>query len=154
MALRIEGPAFQPGGAIPRKHTCDGADVSPALVWSGVPTAVKSFALICDDPDAPAGTWVHWVIYGIPATSKGLPEGVPPSHRLADGSMQGSNDFGKIGYGGPCPPRGKPHRYFFKLYALGADPALGPGASKAQLVRAIEGKVLAQAELVGTYGRA
>lgn len=111
------------------------------------------FALICDDPDAPAGTWVHWVVYAIPSGATGLAEGVPPSKTLADGSKQGMNDFGKIGYGGPCPPRGKPHRYFFKIYALGADPALGPGASKQQLLKALEGKILGQAELVGTYGR-
>lgn len=154
MGFLLESAAFQRGSAIPRKHTCDGADVSPALRWSEAPPGTKSFALICDDPDAPVGTWVHWVIYGIPASSTGLGEGVPPSHSLADGSKQGTNDFRKIGYGGPCPPRGKPHRYFFKFYALGADPAVGSGASKEQLLKAMEGKVLGQAEVVGTYGRA
>lgn len=154
MAFRIESLAFQHGTSIPRKHTCDGADVSPALRWSEAPPGSKGFALICDDPDAPAGTWVHWVIYGIPTSASGLPEGVPHTPGLPDGSKQGLNDFRKTGYGGPCPPRGRPHRYVFRLYALSAEPGLGPGAGKAQLLRAIEGKVLAQAELVGTYGRA
>lgn len=153
MPFRIESAAFTAGAAIPRKHTCDSADVSPPLRWAEPPAGTKMFALICDDPDAPAGTWVHWVIYSIPPGATGLAEGVPPSKTLADGSKQGVNDFGKVGYGGPCPPRGKPHRYFFKLYALGADPGLGPGASKGQLLKAIEGKLLAQAELIGTYGR-
>ncbi len=139
---------------MPRKHTCDGADVSPALHWSGPPAGARGYALLCDDPDAPVGTWVHWVIYAIPAHASGLPEGVPPTPTLPGGTRQGVNDFRKTGYGGPCPPRGKPHRYFFKLYALGADPGLPPGASKAQLLEAIEGKVVGHAELVGTYGRA
>ena len=154
MGFRIESPAFRQGTSIPRKQTCDGADVSPALRWSEAPPGTRVFALVCDDPDAPGGTWVHWVVYGIPATAAELGEGVPPSPRLADGSKQGTNDFRKVGYGGPCPPRGKPHRYSFRLYALSADPGLGPGASKEQLMRAVEGKVLGQAELVGTYGRA
>jgi Raf kinase inhibitor-like YbhB/YbcL family protein len=152
--LQLESPSFLQGGAIPRKFTCDGSDVSPALRWSDVPAGAKSFAVICDDPDAPAGTWVHWVIYAIPGSSPGLSEAVPKFEALTDGTKNGKNSWGKAGYGGPCPPRGKPHRYFFKLYALNADPGLGPGATKEQLETAVHGKVLARAELMGTYGRA
>jgi Raf kinase inhibitor-like YbhB/YbcL family protein len=152
--FRIESPAFATGAAIPRKHTCDGANVSPALVWLDPPFGTESFALICDDPDAPMGTWVHWVIYGLPAKLSGLPEGLPPSPTLPDGTRQGLNDFKKTGYGGPCPPLGKAHRYFFRLYALNDPLNLAPGASKAQLQGAIAGRVLGTAELVGKYARA
>ena len=150
MAFSLTTSAF-PGGVIPKKFTCDGADVSPALAWTDPPRGTASFALIADDPDAPAGTWVHWVIYDLPATARGLPEGVPrdPQHR--DGSRQGRNDFGKIGYNGPCPPRRSVHRYYFKLYALGRRMDLKPGASKSDVERAMKGHILAQAELVGTF---
>jgi hypothetical protein len=153
MALKVESPAFSPGGDIPRQHTCDGPDLSPPLRWSEPPAGTQSLALICDDPDAPAGTWVHWVLYRIPASARGLPEGVPKRETLADGSRQGRNDFGKVGYGGPCPPRGPKHRYFFKLYALDTVLDLPPGATKAELLKAMEGHVLAQGELMGRYGR-
>ncbi len=153
MALKVESPAFSPGGDIPRQHTCDGPDLSPPLRWSEPPAGTQSLALICDDPDAPAGTWVHWVLYRIPASARGLPEGVPKRETLADGSRQGRNDFGKVGYGGPCPPRGPKHRYFFKLYALDTVLDLPPGATKAELLKAMEGHILAQGELMGRYGR-
>jgi len=153
MAFTLRSSAFQNGGAIGRAHTCDGKDVSPPLRWEDPPEGTRSFALICDDPDAPMGTWVHWVIYNIPASARELAEGVPPREKNADGSLQGMNDFGRVGYGGPCPPRGKPHRYFFRLYALDAAPALGPKATKKALLKAMEGRILAQAELMGTYGR-
>ena len=153
MALKVESLAFSPGGDIPRQHTCDGPDLSPPLRWSEPPAGTQSLALICDDPDAPAGTWVHWVLYRIPASARGLPEGVPKRETLADGSRQGRNDFGKVGYGGPCPPRGPKHRYFFKLYALDTVLDLPPGATKAELLKAMEGHILAQGELMGRYGR-
>lgn len=153
MALKVESPAFSPGGDIPRPYTCDGPDLSPPLRWSDPPAGTQSLALICDDPDAPAGTWVHWVLYRIPATVRELPEGVPKRDTLADGSRQGRNDFGRVGYGGPCPPRGPKHRYFFKVYALDVVVDLPPGATKAELLKAMEGHVLAQGELMGRYGR-
>jgi Raf kinase inhibitor-like YbhB/YbcL family protein len=153
MAFTIRSSAFEQGGRIPAAYTCDGRDVSPPLRWDNVPEGTQSFALICDDPDAPMGTWVHWVIYGIPAGVRQLPEGVPSRDKLGDGTLQGRNDFGRTGYGGPCPPRGKPHRYFFRLYALSESPSLGPGITKAALLKAIEGRILAQAELQGLYGR-
>jgi Raf kinase inhibitor-like YbhB/YbcL family protein len=124
------------------------------LSWNDAPHGTQSFALICDDPDAPMGTWVHWVIYGIPGSSTGLPEGVAPTPTLPDRSRQGTNSWKKIGYGGPCPPLGKAHRYFFKLYALSEDLTLGPGATKQQLQGAMEGLILGTAELVGLYARA
>lgn len=152
MTLRFTSPAFTDGSPIPRKHTCDAEDLSPPLAWTGLPAGVRSLALICDDPDAPAGTWVHWVLYNLPATTAGLPEGVPAAER-AQGALQGRNDFGRLGYGGPCPPRGKPHRYFFKLYALDTELGLKPGAAKADVVRATQGHILAEGQLMGTYQR-
>jgi hypothetical protein len=153
MAMELRSGAFDHGKTIPRKHTCDGPDLSPPLEWSGVPAGAQSFALICDDPDAPMGTWVHWVLYDLPADTRSLQEGVPTTETLPRGGAQGRNDFGRIGYGGPCPPPGRPHRYFFKLYALDARVNLAPGATKEELVRAMKGHVLDQAELMGTYGR-
>ncbi len=153
MSMKITSAAFQEGARIPTAFTCDGPDRSPALSWSGAPAGTKSFALICDDPDAPAGTWVHWVLYDLPATAGGLPEGVPRERKLKEGGRQGTNDFHRIGYGGPCPPAGKPHRYFFKLYALDTMLGIAAGVTKQQLVEAMKGHVLAEAELMGTYGR-
>ena len=150
--MKITSAAFQDGGQIPSKYTCDGADVSQPLEWSGVPNGAKSLALICDDPDAPAKTWVHWVVYDLPATTTNLPEGLPLTERLATGGKQGKNDFGKIGYGGPCPPSGT-HRYFFKLYAIDGETSLEPGATKEQVLKAIQGHILAQGELIGRYKR-
>ena len=153
MALHITSPDFSEGETIPKKFTCDAQDVSPKLEWNKPPANTGSFALIMDDPDAPAGTWVHWVLYDLPADAKELPERVPRQEQLASGAWQGRNDFGKIGYGGPCPPPGKPHRYFFKLYALDTKLNLKSGATKADLERAMKGHILAQAELIGRYGR-
>jgi Raf kinase inhibitor-like YbhB/YbcL family protein len=153
MALHITSPDFSEGETIPKKFTCDAQDVSPKLEWNKPPANTGSFALIMDDPDAPAGTWVHWVLYDLPADAKELPERVPRQEQLAGGARQGRNDFGKIGYGGPCPPPGKPHRYFFKLYALDTRLNLKSGATKADLERAMKGHILAQAELIGRYGR-
>ncbi|HSB12113.1 MAG TPA: YbhB/YbcL family Raf kinase inhibitor-like protein [Blastocatellia bacterium] len=152
MKLAVTSSAFKDAEAIPTRYTCDGENTSPALNWSGMPDGTKSLALICDDPDAPAGTWVHWVLYGLPPTVAGLPEGMPATQNT-QGALQGTNDFGSIGYGGPCPPSGKPHRYFFKLYALDAQLNLKPGARKGDLVKAMQGHILAEGQLVGTYRR-
>jgi len=153
MAFRLESSAFASGATIPRKHACDGEDRSPPLAWTDPPAGTKSFALVCDDPDAPAGTWVHWVLYGVPAGATSLPEGVPPTLALDDGSRQGTNDFQKPGYGGPCPPRGGAHRYYFRLYALDTELNLAAGVKRHQLEAAMKGHILAQTELIGTYQR-
>ena len=152
MAIKISSTAFENGGNIPVKYTCDGEDVSPPLSWEGIPQEAVSLALICDDPDAPMGTWVHWVLFNIPRDMKGLPEDVPSQPTLDNGAVHGINDFRNYGYGGPCPPGGT-HRYFFKLYALDTRLGLKPGATKAQLLDAMEGHVLAQGELMGKYSR-
>jgi Raf kinase inhibitor-like YbhB/YbcL family protein len=153
VAVQLTSTAFSAGGTIPKKHTCDGADVSPPLAWGEAPTGTQSFALIADDPDAPVGTWVHWVIFDLPADARGLAEGVGKQEQPADGARQGTNDFRKTGYGGPCPPPGRPHRYFFKLYALDAKLGLKAGATKAEVEKAMRGHILAQGELMGRYGR-
>jgi Raf kinase inhibitor-like YbhB/YbcL family protein len=152
--MKLTSPSFEDHQPIPKQHTGEGADASPALKWEGAPSSTKSFALICDDPDAPGRTWVHWVIYNIPAGTTELPEGVAKSDTVAGGARQGVNDFGKVGYNGPMPPRGHgKHRYFFKLYALKSMLELPARATKAQLEAAMKGQILAQAELVGTYER-
>jgi Raf kinase inhibitor-like YbhB/YbcL family protein len=151
-SMKIESSGFAEGQPIPQKSTCQGADVSPALTWSGAPQHAKSFALITDDPDAPVGTWVHWVLFNLPPQTHALPESVPKTEQ-AFGGVQGKNDFKKIGYNGPCPPPGKPHRYYFKLYALDSALGLKAGATKPEVERAMLGHVLAHAELVGTYQR-
>lgn len=150
--MKLMSSAFKDGEAIPRGYTCDGANVSPPLEWANAPKSVKTFALVVDDPDAPAGTWVHWVLYNLPGDTIGMTESTPLNPTLADGAMQGTNDFKKIGYGGPCPPSGT-HRYFFKLYALDANLSLNPGATKADLEKSMEGHILSQAQLIGTYRR-
>jgi Raf kinase inhibitor-like YbhB/YbcL family protein len=151
MAMQLVSTAFSEGGTIPRQYTCDGKDVSPPLTWSGVPEGAKSIALICDDPDA-SKTWVHWVIFDLPPAVKGLPEGIATSAEVAGGGTQGTNDFRKVGYGGPCPPSGT-HRYFFKLYALDTQVKLKSNATKADVERAMKGHVLAEATLMGRYAR-
>jgi Raf kinase inhibitor-like YbhB/YbcL family protein len=151
MALQLLSTAFSEGATIPRQYTCDGKDVSPPLSWSGVPEGAKSLALICDDPDA-SKTWVHWVIFDLPPAGKGLPEGLTKSAEVAGGGTQGTNDFRKVGYGGPCPPSGT-HRYFFKLYALDTQVKLHSDATKADLERAMKGHILAEATLMGRYAR-
>ena len=153
MAFELRSPAFLPSGEIPVKYTCDGADLSPPLQWSDPPNKTRSFALIADDPDAPVGTWVHWVLYGIPATVRELPEGVPAQDTIPGIGTQGVNDFRKVGYGGPCPPRGPGHRYFFRLYALDSELTLPLRKTKQDLLKAIEGHVLGRVELMGWYMR-
>jgi Raf kinase inhibitor-like YbhB/YbcL family protein len=151
MALKLIISAFGEGATIPKQHTCEGADLSPAVEWSGEPAETKSLALIVDDPDAPVGTWNHWLLYDIPASVHSLAQGFKPGQA----GQSGANDFGKLGYGGPCPPKGHgPHRYFFKLYAVGV-PALGlkAGAKRAELDRALRGHVLAEAQYMGRYER-
>lgn len=152
MELVITSAAFKDSGFIPRKYTCDSSNISPPLQWSGVPRDTKSIALICDDPDAPMGTWVHWVIYNIPPDINSLPEDVPANKTLETGAMQGTNDFRKIGYGGPCPPGGT-HRYFFKIYALDNLLELNPGLTKDDLINAMEGHILTEGKLMGRYSR-
>jgi Raf kinase inhibitor-like YbhB/YbcL family protein len=153
MGIRLSSPAFQEGETIPRAHTADGKNVSPRLAWGDAPEGTASFALVCEDPDAPRGTWTHWVLFNLPADTRELPEGVPPEATLASGARQGKNDFKKIGYGGPSPPPGKPHRYFFKLFALDTMLDLPAGATRDQLLAAMKGDVLAEGQLMGTYGR-
>jgi Raf kinase inhibitor-like YbhB/YbcL family protein len=151
--MQLTSIAFAAGTAIPAKHTCDAKNVSPPLKWSGAPAGTKSLALIVDDPDAPVGTWVHWVLYDLPPTTTELAEDLPKSQFVAGGAKQGLNDFRHFGYGGPCPPHGKPHRYFFKLYALDVPLDLKPGLTKKDLEHAMEKHILAQAQLMGTYQR-
>jgi Raf kinase inhibitor-like YbhB/YbcL family protein len=154
MAFTLTSAAFRDGAGIPVKYTCDGVDVSPPLSWSSAPAGTRGFALIVDDPDAPAGTWVHWVLYNLPAAVFELPENIAKVESLdLDGARQGRNDFRRPGYGGPCPPPGPAHRYFFKLYALAAPLTLKAGAQKRDVEAAMEGHVLATAQLMGTYGR-
>jgi len=152
MEIKITSPAFEDGGLIPAKYTCDGADISPPLQWGAVPEGTRSIALISDDPDAPVGTWVHWVLFNLPAEAAELAENIPPEKTLPNGASQGVSDFGRIGYGGPAPPSGT-HRYFFKIYALDTQIDLAPGADKARLLKAMQGHILAQGQLIGKYSR-
>jgi Raf kinase inhibitor-like YbhB/YbcL family protein len=152
-ALELRSPAFAPAGEIPARHACDGADVSPPLRWSDPPAGAKGFALIAEDPDAPGGAWVHWVLYEIPPAARELPEAVAAQDAVAGIGRQGTNDFKRVGYGGPCPPRGPAHRYVFRLYALDGQTGLAPRKVKADVLKAIEGHVLGQAELMGRYQR-
>jgi hypothetical protein len=146
VTFALTSSAFTEGGPIPLEHTCDGKDVAPPLAWSGAPAGVETFALIADDPDAPGGVWVHWVLFNLPGTAVALPESKPEAE-------QGRNDFKRIGYGGPCPPPGRPHRYVFKLYALHGRLPLRAGATKADVERAMQGHVLGTAQLIGIYAR-
>ncbi len=152
MELTVKSSVFSQGGMIPSKYTCDGANISPPLTWSEGPEGTKSYALICDDPDAPGGTFVHWVMYDIPSNVTSLSEDLPRKETLDNGSVQGRNDFRRHGYGGPCPPGGT-HRYYFKVYALKILISKGPGLTKRELLRAMEGHILAQGELMGKYSR-
>lgn len=153
MSFAIKSSAFADGGAIPRTNACDGANLSPALNWKDTPAKTESLALIVDDPDAPGGTWTHWIVWNIPGRATGLPQGVPAAGVLDTGARQGKNDFGRIGYGGPCPPPGKPHRYVFNLFALDAKLDLKPGASRRELELAGKRHILAQTKLMGFYKR-
>jgi Raf kinase inhibitor-like YbhB/YbcL family protein len=147
MTMQLTSSVLVEGGSIPKQYTCDGLNTSPDLAWTGVPSETKSLALIVDDPDAPAGDWVHWVLYDLPPDLTSLPEGVQGI------GTQGVNDFRKTSYGGPCPPRGSKHRYFFKIYALDQEIGLQTGMSKATLEKAMQGHVLAQGQLMGIYSR-
>lgn len=151
--MQLTSTAFGEGEPIPVKYTCEDKNVSPPLKWSGAPPGTTSLALIVDDPDAPAGTWIHWVLYDLPANISELPEDLVKGQHLSNGAKQGLNDFKHLGYGGPCPPPGNPHRYFFKLYALDAPLDLKPGATKQAVEQAMGKHVLAQAQLMGTYKR-
>jgi Raf kinase inhibitor-like YbhB/YbcL family protein len=152
MEIKVTSPAFEEGGMIPSKYTCDGEDISPPLQWEAVPDGTISIALISDDPDAPMGTWVHWVLYNLPADARQLEEDITSDEVLPNGAKQGTTDFGRIGYGGPCPPGGV-HRYFFKVYALDVEVKSAPGVTKEQLLKAMEGHILAQGQLMGKYQR-
>lgn len=152
MRITLTSEAFRDGGTIPDRYGCDGQGMSPPLRWEGVPAGTKSLALICDDPDAPRGTFTHWVLYNLPPETKRLPENIPHRERLDDGSLQGVNSARRIGYTPPCPPTGT-HRYIFTLYALDTQPDLKPAASKSDLLRAMEGHILAQGQITGTYSR-
>ena len=150
--LKLTSASFEADGDIPAKYSCDGANVSPALAWTDAPAATRGFALIMDDPDAPKGAVTHWLIYDLPVGTRSLPEGVPTSKKLADGSMQGKNVRGKSGYTGPCPEKGGPaHHYFFKLYALDAKTNLKPNAKNEEVEAAMKGHILAKAELIGRF---
>ncbi len=153
VAVPLTSDVFAAGEAIPVRYTCDGDDLSPSLTWGELPAGTESLALIMDDPDAPLGTWVHWVAYNLPAGLASLPEGIPAGETLPLGGVQGVNSWKALGYGGPCPPGGSEHRYVFTLYALDTTLDLEPGADKGVLLRAMEGHILGQGELVGRYGR-
>jgi Raf kinase inhibitor-like YbhB/YbcL family protein len=148
LQIVLKSAGFEEGKVIPGRYTADGQDVSPPLTWSGVPHEAKSLALICDDPDAPRGTWSHWVLFNLPPDLRELPEGTTPS-----GALQGTNGFGNLGYGGPSPPPGKPHRYYFRIYALDGPLALPAGAKREEVLAAMEGKIVAQGQFMGKYGR-
>jgi hypothetical protein len=152
MTISVRSSVFQESGMIPAKYTCDGDDLSPPLDWTGIPPGTKSLALISDDPDAPVGTWVHWVMWNIPSDVNGLAEDVPPNPQLPDGSRQGISDFRRPGYGGPCPPSGV-HRYYFKVYALDTMLDLPSSTRKADLLKAMKGHILAEGQLMGKYSR-
>jgi len=151
--LSLTSSAFANGAAIPRQFTCDADDRSPALAWSGAPPGTQSLAIIADDPDAPVGIWTHWLIWNLPPGATLLAQDQPKTETLSNGARQGLNDFRRLGYGGPCPPPGSPHRYFFRLYALSARVDLKPGATKAELEAAIKPHIIAETQLMGTYQR-
>jgi Raf kinase inhibitor-like YbhB/YbcL family protein len=150
--IKLTSAAFKDGEPIPRPYTCDGVNISPPLEWSGVPRTAKTIAIFCEDPDAPGGTWVHWLLYNLPADNIGLVENLPRTETLKAGGFQGKNDFGKTAYGGPCPPSGT-HRYVFKIYALDSELLLKAGATKAELLKAMDDRVVLQGQLMGTYRR-
>jgi Raf kinase inhibitor-like YbhB/YbcL family protein len=153
MEIDLASPAFREGEPIPKQYTGDGKDLSPPMTWPDAPGGTQSFALICEDPDAPRKTWVHWVVYNIPAARRELAAELPKEARLADGSSQGVNDFGKVGYGGPAPPPGKPHRYFFRLFALDQRLPEKTHVTRDRLMAEMNGHILAEGQLIGTYGR-
>ena len=155
--MQLTSSAFDHEQRIPDRYTCEGEDVSPALSWDGVPDGTSSLALVMDDPDAPPGTWVHWVLYDLPPETRALPESVPADETLADGGTHGAcwgvDTFSRLGYHGPCPPPGSPHRYIFKLYALSRRLGLAPKATLDEVMAAMQGSILDETKLIGTYGR-
>ncbi len=151
--LSLTSAAFRDGEPIPVGHTCDGDDQSPPLAWTGIPVETRTFALICEDPDAPRGIWLHWLLWNLRADAVELAPGVPPSPELPSGTRQGLNDSGDLGYAGPCPPKGKPHRYYFRLFALDTALNLPPGVNRSDLESAMAGHVLAEGTIMGTYER-
>lgn len=153
MSILLSSPSLTEGGTVPTKFTCDGENISPALAWTGVPAGTQEIVLIVDDPDAPSGLFVHWVIYNIPPTLSGLPQGIPPTPDVAGIGVQGINGSRRTGYMGPCPPKGLTHRYFFKVYALKMELNLGPGATSADVERAMKGLILAQGQMIVKYSR-
>jgi Raf kinase inhibitor-like YbhB/YbcL family protein len=153
MAFELTSSVLSSEKTIPRRYTCEGAGVSPSLAWSEAPEGTRGFALICEDPDAPGGTFAHWLLYNIPPARSELPENVPPDPTLPWGAAQGRNDFGNVGYGGPCPPMGSTHRFYFRLYALDEQLDLPPGISRNQLLREVEKHAIARTGLMGRYGR-
>lgn len=152
-SFRIESSAFKQGATIPNRYTCQGENVSPPLVWANPPAGARSFALIVEDPDAPAGTWIHWVVYNLPAQARAVDENTPKLAELPNGALQGMTSFGSVGYGGPCPPPGRAHRYFFRLYALDTVLDLKAGATKAGVLAALKGHILSEAQLMGRFKR-
>jgi Raf kinase inhibitor-like YbhB/YbcL family protein len=152
-SFRIESSAFKQGATIPTRYSCQGENISPPLAWANPPSGARSFALIVEDPDAPAGTWTHWVVYNLPAQARAMPENTPKQGELPNGGLQGTSSFGSVGYGGPCPPPGRAHRYFFRLYALDTVLALKAGAAKADVLAALKGHVLGEAQLMGRFKR-
>lgn len=151
--LRISSPAFNSGENIPVRYTCSGEDISPRLIWNGAPAGTRSYALLVDDPDAPGGTFTHWIMFNIPPDTTELPENVPRKGTLEGGMLQGKNSGGKLGYMGPCPPRGSTHRYIFHLYALDMDLDMKSGITRNDLMRAVQGHILDEAQIMGLYGR-
>jgi len=149
--MKVTSRAFQDGGMIPKEYTCDGANLSPQLAWADVPEKTKTIAFIAEDPDAPGKTWIHWVAFNIPASARELPDNVPAQENISGGGKQGKNDFKNVGYGGPCPPSGSAHRYYFNLYALDAELNLDSSATKDQLLKAMDGHVLGEGQLMGKY---
>lgn len=152
MDIKISSPAFQDGEMIPKLYSCEDKNISPPVNWDNVPTGTMSIAIIMDDPDAPVGTWVHWVIYNISPDTLKLEQAVPAEKVLPNGAYQGRNDWGRIGYGGPCPPGGT-HRYFFKIFALDTEPDLKPGMNKKELLKAIDGHIISEGKIIGKYKR-
>ena len=151
--MQLTSTAFEAGETIPARFTCEGEDISPPLTWNDVPSGTQSLALICDDPDSSNGVWSHWVLYNIPANQSELIEGIKPIGQLPEGGLQGRNDFGEIGYGGPCPTIGETHRYYWRLYALDAPCDLGPGATRAQLIDWMQDHKLGTSELMARFNR-
>jgi len=151
MSISLSSAAFTEAGMIPQKYTCDGENISPPLNWTEISQNAKSLVLIVDDPDAPAGIFVHWVLYNVDASLRGLPEDVAKSASVSGIGLQGVNDFRRSGYDGPCPPKGSPHRYYFKLYALDTMLSLKAGASKSDVEKAMQGHILVQGQLMGKY---